>query len=319
MADSVQTLEDAYEFIGIRDTSMPDGDVAVAFYRAYSDQRQTFNGNTFGPIKSLDVIADGRQSQLLAFVRAMIPHLTEEKVGILATKTTPGRTTESSTIAQVEAILDEPGSQFPKILNSPVHALPDPLTFGPAANPSPSRHQPTTVVDPSDSDDTIASDQPEEASNFSSDFSSNDFLSLDESNTSETSEPTGGKFWNGESWCCKVCKEELDEEGKCEDGHTINPCRYCGKDFEPFHCPRFCIECHSDLPRPCSICNKDEATDEDESIEAIQMVWDDRDDVWRCTTCMWEVEANSENEGQCHCTADPEVSPRPLPLCGLIE
>ena len=31
IADSVETIEDDYECIGIRDTSMPDEDVAVAF------------------------------------------------------------------------------------------------------------------------------------------------------------------------------------------------------------------------------------------------------------------------------------------------
>ncbi|KAL8791997.1 MAG: hypothetical protein Q9195_005415 [Heterodermia aff. obscurata] len=312
---SVHTITDAYECIGVFDTRMPDGDVAAAFYAAYSAQRDKPNGNSFWPMKSLIMIAEERRSQLLAFVREMIPHLTKENVSILATKKAPAQNAESSTPAKVETTSDEPGFQFSKSSNFSIRASPQPFIFGASANSTPSKQGPVTTVDISDSDDSIASDQPDDASNFSSDFSSNSPPSPDDdSNVSETSEPAGGKFYNGEFWCCKVCNEELDDEGKCYDDHTTNPCRYCGKDFEPATCSRYCIECHAELPTPCSICYKHEASDEDEPRGDIQMVWDDRDEVWRCTTCNWEVEANSENEGQCHCTADPDVNnPSHLP------
>ena len=307
---SVQTIADAYECIGVRDSSIPDGDVAAAFYTAYSHQRNIPNGkgNSFWPMKSLNMITNDRQSQLLAFVQAMIPHLTKENVSILVSKTTPARITESSTPTKDETASNERGSPSLKTPNIAVRVSPKPFIFSSPANSTSSKQRPTKTINISDSDDGTASDQPEDASNFSSDLSDGS-SSYDDSNVSETSEPAGGKFWNGEFWCCKVCNEELDEEGNCYDDHTMNPCRYCGKDFEPVSCSKFCIECHGELPTPCSICNKDEASDEEEATEAMQMVWDDRDDVWRCTTCMWEVEANSENEGQCHCTVNPEVFP----------
>ena len=313
MADSIQTVADAYEFLGIRDTSIPDEDVAVAFYATYSAPRPGF----FGPdrnlfTKILDLIAASRQSQWLAFFREMIFHLTKENVSILATKkTAPVQSIESSsTTANIETPSEKPKFQFHR-------PSPEPFIFGAAANSKPLSQESAAIVDTSDSDKSIASDEPDDASNFSSDFSSNASSSHDdESNTSDTSEPVGGKFWNGEVWCCKVCNEELDDEGKCYDDHTTNPCRYCGKDFEPAACSRYCIECHSELPTPCSICTKHEGFEgEEEASEAMQMVWDERDDVWRCTTCMWEVEANGENEGQCHCTVDPDVSsPSRFPL-----
>lgn len=37
------------------------------------------------------------------------------------------------------------------------------------------------------------------------------------------------------------------------------------------------------------------------------MVWDDQDAIWRCIVCLWEVEANSEEEGHCHCRVEPKV------------
>lgn len=314
VAGSVQMTADAYKCIGVRDTSMPDGDVAAAFYTAYSSQRDIFNGNPTWSIKSLGVIADSRQSQLLAFVREMIPHLTKENVSILATKTPSAQTIKSSTIANFEATSGEPGFQILKSSTDAVDASPELIIFGALAISKPLTQGSATAVDTNDSDDGIASDQPDDASNFSSGyFSSNAPSSHYNSDTSQISEPAGGKFWNGEALCCKVCNEELNDEGECDDGHTINPCRYCGKEFEPLACSRFCIECHRELSTSCSICNEDEASDKDELTEAIQMVWDDKDNVWRCTTCMWEVEANSENEGQCQCTIDPEVCS--LPCC----
>ena len=300
----VQALANAYQGIGIPDTSIADGDVAVAFYTTYSDQRYVFFDTAFA-INSLKVIAECRQSKLLAFVQAMVPHLTKENVSILATKKLPARITESSATARVETTSDEPGLQAHNSSNNPVHSSPESFDVGSLAKSKPLTQVSATTVHINDSVDSLASDQPENASNFSSDLSSVAF-SDDDSNISETSEPAGGKVWNGEAWCCKICNEELDDEGKCEDGHTINPCRYCGKDFEPLACSKFCIECHDELPRPCSTCNMDE------SMGAMQMVWDDKDNVWRCTACMWEIEANSENEGHCHCIVDREVYPPPL-------
>ena len=306
---SVQRIADAYKCIGVHDTSIPDGDVAVAFYTAYSFQWDRFDGNPAWPVRSLDVIADSRQSQLLAFVREMIPHLTKEKVNILATKTPPAQITESLTITNFEVTSGEPGFQIHKSPTNPVHASPELIIFDALVSSKPMTQGSATAVDTSDLNDGIGSDQPDDASNFSADFFSSNAPSSDyDSNTSQISEPAGGKFWNGEALCCKICNEELNDEGECDDGHTINPCRYCGKEFEPLACSRFCIECHRELSTSCSICNEDGVSHEDELTEAIQMVWDDKDNVWRCTTCMWEVEANSENEGQCQCTVDPEVS-----------
>ena len=90
----------------------------------------------------------------------------------------------------------------------------------------------------------------------------------------------------------------------------MDPCLSCGKDFEPLTCPVYCDNCHAALGGPCEDCVvlEGEDTEEDyEGIEKDRMIWDDEDWVWRCTTCMWEIEADGDNEGYCQCLPDPNV------------
>ncbi|KAL8772073.1 MAG: hypothetical protein Q9209_002739 [Squamulea sp. 1 TL-2023] len=35
--------------------------------------------------------------------------------------------------------------------------------------------------------------------------------------------------------------------------------------------------------------------------ESESLVWDSRDEIWRCVTCQWEVEDNGNDKGQCRC------------------
>lgn len=92
-------------------------------------------------------------------------------------------------------------------------------------------------------------------------------------------------------------------EGKCPNGDVINPCRLCGRPFEGT-CPALCDNCHNELDDPCSECTNTDSTGNEDSLEDCGMVWDESDTVWRCIACLWEVEANGEDEGQCHCLVE---------------
>lgn len=111
---------------------------------------------------------------------------------------------------------------------------------------------------------------------------------------SDFSEPIGGKYFNGHCWTCEKCDEEFLEEelkdGKCPCGHIVCFCDTLAFDSDE------------------DVCYCGPSPDDDESAEdAPEMAWGEQDGVWRCTGCLWEVEANDENEGYCHCPAKPET------------
>lgn len=96
-----QTRQGAYERLKIKDASIADGDVVAAFYAVY--ERDIANKNMVPPwaIKALEVISRSRQSQLLAFVLTIVPHLTRYNVSLLATPSepAPARPTPSEVIS----------------------------------------------------------------------------------------------------------------------------------------------------------------------------------------------------------------------------
>ncbi|KAL8853428.1 MAG: hypothetical protein Q9221_001745 [Calogaya cf. arnoldii] len=52
----------------------------------------------------------------------------------------------------------------------------------------------------------------------------------------------------------------------------------------------------------CEECNCEE---EEEDLSTL--LWDADDKIWRCALCHWEVEANSDEEGHCHCYTKHDV------------
>lgn len=106
---------------------------------------------------------------------------------------------------------------------------------------------------------------------------------------SDCGEPIGGKYFNGNYWVCQECDEEFSEDeledGKCPCAHII-----CFCDTEAFD-------------PETDVCTCEPSSDDDgESTEDEPgMAWDSMNGVWRCTDCSWEVEADDENEGYCHC------------------
>ena len=49
----------------------------------------------------------------------------------------------------------------------------------------------------------------------------------------------------------------------------------------------------------CSNCEAGEESEDENTI-----AFDDTDGLWRCTDCHWEVEADNETDGNCHCLND---------------
>ena len=145
-------------------------------------------------------------------------------------------------------------------------------------------------------------------------YESPDYTESDGSYSDDTDVPEnlGGKFWDGKAFRCEDCCSEL-EGGQCPNGHEIDGCWACDQDFVPTTCPIYCDKCHALSGRPCDDCvvlevEESEADDDgEEDIDKNRMVYDDADGVWRCTTCMWEIEADGENEGHCQCPPDSDV------------
>lgn len=268
---SFQTLPEAYESLEIKDASIADGDIVAAFYAIYEKDDVATPVRRRWSIKALETIANSRQSQLLAFVLTVIPHLTRNNVFLLAKPptSTPARPTLSEVIE-----LDSDNER----------------TLTPA-----SRSNDSTATSDSDNISLPSEESPSSVGSISTSADSTE---------SDFDDHIGGKFWDGANWRCEECNDEL-VEGKCPNGDVINPCRLCGRAFEG-GCPALCDHCHTELRDPCSECTNIGCTDDGVSPEDV-MIWDELDKVWRCTDCLWEVEANGEDEGQCHCLAESNV------------
>ena len=287
------TLAEAYKRINIKHTSISDGDVVAAFYDVYSNVRST------STIKALGCISEARQSQLLAFVLTIIPHLTQENVALLTTRPQLPNHIGSSGKVKVEETNGLSNSSPDNNIESEVQH-PDPLV-------SPTVARSTSQASITSSESEIDVYSAESISTISQETTSSGIpMSEEDSADSDFDEPIGGRYWDRQSWRCEECNDEL-VDGKCPNGDAINPCMVCGRDFAPGACARVCDECHEVLQESCSACAQNDTLNEQGTNEEAILAWDDRDGVWRCTTCQWEVEANNEEEGQCHCLKQPKV------------
>ena len=300
--DTGQTLAEAYERIGIKDPSIPDGDVVAAFQATYSQETLVSGTKQLWLVKALQVISHHRQSRLLEFILTIVPYLTTDNVRILA-KAPPSSPSAGSSaninnkqpihgsnrtnITDGEGAFDPPNATVAIAMLASSQSSNGELNIAPTSSPLEST---TSAVD-------------DDMSIYSEEASSTGAPSREESSVdSDFDEPIEGKYWDGMSWRCEECIEEI-VDGKCPNGHIISSCRLCGYDVEAGNCTF--------------------KRNEDESIvEDADMVWDDGDEIWRCTTCLWEIEANSEDEGQCHCRIDPDEPLQPFPMTtptGRIE
>ena len=102
----------------------------------------------------------------------------------------------------------------------------------------------------------------------------------------------------GGSWYCTCGEAFID--GKCPDGHC-GFCKSCGWNIigDCFRCPKTCQGCGED--KVSGVCAECDSEIEESKVKKDIIVFDEVDGVWRCSECQWEIEADNETDGNCHC------------------
>lgn len=188
------TIAEAYVCLNIEDTKIPDGDVVVAFWA------HRFSRND----KALEVNARSRQSQWLAFILTILPHLTAANVALLATTPSPAdvhaspvnvKTEGSSDHTKLSTVNDpQSDTQHPNVSSSSAEEISDDdVTMTPAFF----------------SDDVTI--PPEYSSSDSSERTTSTGMPLSEEDSADFDfdEPIGGRYWDGHNWRCEACNDEL--------------------------------------------------------------------------------------------------------------
>lgn len=279
----ISTLQMAYIALGIDNgASCADGDVGVAFYKNLSETGEL---STYS-LNALEFIAEARRSQFLDFLATIVGHLNEKEITALAKKTFPA-SPESGNVGEElvsaesvgEGSVDEECSQDPTTESSKSEMEVD--AFGKIY--ATSEDSPPQLRSPSSSEASI---------------SSSNGMGTD----SDFSEEVSGKVFDGHIWRCEECWTAL-VDWKCPNGHVSECCKTCGWQLDNGPCKRclgMCGACGRDrVDGECSNC---EAGEESEDEDAI--AFDNTDGLWRCTDCHWEVEADNETDGNCHCLND---------------
>lgn len=281
MSDS--QLSTAYRILGLDpniDASIADEDIGVAFYKTRSSEVQDLQRN------ALNCIAEARKSRFLRFLATIGEHLNEKNIAVLAKKTW-GASPEPENVG------DEPVSA------KSVGAEP--------AHEEPSQYQ---AIEASESEMEMdaygecittgedSPSQPRSPSSSEASFSSSDGMNAD----SDFSEEVGGKFFDQRIWRCEECFSAL-VDWKCPNGHESTRCKSCGWELDDEPCQRcrgICENCGGGtVDGRCGSCGVGAESEDEDTI-----VFDERDGLWRCIYCQWEVEADNETDGNCHCLND---------------
>ena len=297
------TLYGAYLALGIHNgDSLADEDVGVAYYKE-RPLKVEYSTN------ALEFIAEARRSRFLRFLATIGEHLNEKNIAILANKTFPaspepensgevfdatglvGKMTEAPTEPEnideesIGAKAAEDGSANDECSQNHGRGSPESEmevdAFG--------EHYSTSSNIPS---------KPRIPSTPEASISSSDGASAD----SDLSEEVGGMFFSQHSWHCEECCSVL-VNGKCPDGHELRRCKNCGWQLDSGpcqRCPGTCDACGGEsVDGQCNNCGAGEESEDDDTI-----AFDEGDKIWRCVSCMWEVEADNESDGNCHCLND---------------
>ena len=277
------SLESAYKALDIRDPTTSDGNVVAVFHQRYSTLAPPAQINLIG---ALELISFRRQSRLLAFILTIIPHLTQENVALLATPPNP------STASLLNSRQQPSGNANLNRVVIPATTAQQSRAQAVAVNPvvPTSNNEPTAAAGDSADDLSISTvdnmSVPSEE-NYSACFYNSSSEENDDSTDYESEESIAGRYWNGQRWCCDECDNGL-VEGECPLGHDLNPCKVCEEYLEDCTCDK-----------------SQSASDEEGGLAGDEhMMWDDQDGIWRCTACLWEVEANSEDNGECQCVSN---------------
>ena len=141
-----------------------------------------------------------------------------------------------------------------------------------------------SIYAPSSSEDCSSDSILETDSDNESDYEA--FFEWDEQNS------------EGGSWYCSCGEAFID--GKCPYGHC-GFCKSCGWNIvgDCLRCPETCQGCGEDkVSGGCAECDSEI---EESKVGKDIITFDEGDGVWRCSECQWEIEADNETDGNCHC------------------
>ena len=139
--------------------------------------------------------------------------------------------------------------------------------------------------------------------------------SVDLMDTSSDSSDSSGENTtddDGQRWRCEECSETL-ATCQCPNSCSTYHCTLCGLGEADMQFCNYCSKCHNADKGPCGGCWNAANTDPEDVGELSHLFWDVTDGIWRCALCQWEVEANSDEEGHCHCSTQQD---NPVRICG---
>ena len=276
------SLSDAYLALHIDNhVDLTDEDVGVAFYkqRRYISVMEHFEFLK----EALEFIAVARKSRFLRFLATIGEHLNEKNVAVLAKKTFPAP--------------PEPEDVSKEVFKSE-SAGEGPASGELSQNSAAALSESEMEMDAYGEYYATSEDSPSQAqSPSSSEASINSSTGM--SADSDFSEEVSGMFFDQHVWRCEECSTML-VDWKCPNGHDSRRCETCGWQLDRGPCQRCLGICGArggeKVDDQCGRC--EESEDED------FMAFDAWDNVWRCTYCQWEVEADSETDGNCRCRDD---------------
>ncbi|KAL9604056.1 MAG: hypothetical protein Q9219_000818 [cf. Caloplaca sp. 3 TL-2023] len=303
------TEDAAYARLNITDRNVDDGKVVASFHALSSTSPngifQALNEHNLTYVKALEIIATCRQSRLLLFILTVIPELSDHNVGLLTTATLPP-------VPENWTAKSNGGSNDPVIQNETVS---DKLQTGPinskeignGALGGAGRDSEEKPPSPPGSTLDAGSDSSVDFPSAADSDSSAEIPSSADSAPSESSADDSGYYHDGRNWRCELCAEPLTKCGCCDDDYRlVHRCIECDRDLDVERCAWYCSNCHAAEGEACLGCevhDGDSIASDDPPNEIFEA------DVWRCATCLWEIEASDSEYGYCpECTCDDDAS-----------
>ena len=291
-----KSLGAAYDalHIGAVGASFADEDVAIAFYNANrnmgnfpSEDVVSFFGD------ALNFIAEARRSRFLRFFATIAERLDEKNVEVLAEKTF--------------ATLPEPENGSEEGVNAEGAGISS-TNEKSAQTPASESTESGMEVETDEECDTTSEDSPSEPRSPSSAeafITSSDDMSTD----SDFSEEVGGMLFDHHVWRCEQCYTML-VDWKCPNGHELRRCETCGWQLDNNGPCQRCLGTRTSGARGRGSLfdeqNYDHCGGIEESENEDEIYFDDTEKIWRCTSCHWEIEADNETDGNCHCLNDKQ-------------
>ena len=303
------TLTAAYEELQINDTTIPDKDVGVAYLQARRLPVER-------PTEALQTIATARDSRWLhSIIVPILGASTEEIAATLQYKAHGIFGTTSDVMVQPTSdglgpapMPLEPSESYDKVEENA------------NARTNEGANEGTNETIATDEDDSLELDSLSSQSIYvpssSEERASDSILETDSDSESDHEAIFEWDEENGERgrWHCS-CGEALID-GKCPYGHC-GFCKSCGWNIvgDCLRCPETCQGCGEDkVDGVCAECDSEES-----KVGKDIVTFDDVDGVWRCSECQWEIEADNETDGNCHCLDEEGGSMRFVDLSQIPD